>query len=163
MTKLCAQNINYSIYNGHTFFRHNSAIFWPIRLKFFLGTQETIIYRFAMRNHDLDAFWKKFNFWRENGHGRHAGAKGSWASRPDQKIGSSGGTLRWTVISEKSFRKFRARTPSLNFGKVAANAKNCGKLWDKKKLRKVAENGESCNTTTTTTILCSWSLPFFIS
>ena len=59
-----------------------------------------------MRNHDLDAFLKKINFWRENGRGRHAGAKGSRASRPDQKVGSLGGTFGSTVISEKSFRKY---------------------------------------------------------
>ena len=49
-------------------------------------------------------FRKKFNFWRENGRGRHAGAKGSRGSRPDQKVGSSGGIFWSTVISEKSFR-----------------------------------------------------------
>ena len=52
------QNINYSIY-GHTFFDHNLAIFCPIGLKFFLVTQETIIYRLVMRNCDFDAFFGK--------------------------------------------------------------------------------------------------------
>ena len=47
---------------------------------------ETIIYRLVMRNYDLGTFSKKFNFWRENGRGRHAGAKGSRASRPDRKL-----------------------------------------------------------------------------
>ena len=35
---------------GHTFFGHNSAIFWLIKLKFRMVTQETIIYRLTMRN-----------------------------------------------------------------------------------------------------------------
>ena len=40
---------NYSIY-GHTFFGHNSAIFWPIGLKCFVGTKETIIYWLLVSN-----------------------------------------------------------------------------------------------------------------
>ena len=43
------QKANYSIY-GHTFFGHNSAIFGTIGLKFFMGTQVTIIYRLLFRN-----------------------------------------------------------------------------------------------------------------
>ena len=35
---------------GHTFFGHNSAISGPIRLKFFMGVQETIIYVLVMSN-----------------------------------------------------------------------------------------------------------------
>ena len=73
----------------------------------FLGTQETIIYRIVMRNHYLDAFLKKLNFWREIGRGRLAGAKGSRALRP-QKVGPLSGTFGSTVISGKSFRKFKA-------------------------------------------------------
>ena len=58
-------------------------------MKIVLGIQKTIIYRLVMINHDLDAFLKKISFWRENGRGRQAGAKGYRASRPDQKVGSS--------------------------------------------------------------------------
>ena len=61
MGQNCPQNTNYYIY-GHTFFGHNSAILWPIGLKCFLGAQETIIYRWVMRNHDLDTFLKKSIF-----------------------------------------------------------------------------------------------------
>ena len=68
--------------------------------EFFFGT---IIYRLVMRNHDLDSFSEKFKFWRENGRGRHAGARGSRASRPDQKVAQSGGTFGSTVILEKCF------------------------------------------------------------
>ena len=57
-----------------------------------------------MRNNDLDAFLKNSIFGGENGCGRHAGAKGSRALRPDQKFGSSGGTFGSTVISEKNLR-----------------------------------------------------------
>ena len=75
----------------------------------FLVTQETIIYRLVIENHDSEAFLKKtINFWWENGRGRHAGAKGSRASRHDQNVGPSGGTFGSTAISEKYFRKFRA-------------------------------------------------------
>ena len=42
-------------------------------------------------------FWRFFEknayFWRENGRGRHAGAKGSGASRPDQNVDSRGGVF----------------------------------------------------------------------
>ena len=55
------QNINYSTY-GHTFFGHNSSIFLSNRAAFFLVTQETIIYRLMMRNHDFDAFLEKIVF-----------------------------------------------------------------------------------------------------
>ena len=41
---------------GYRFLGYNSAIFWPIELKFMMGTQETIIYR--LRNHDFDDFMK---------------------------------------------------------------------------------------------------------
>ena len=37
-----SKNTNYSIY-GHTFSGYNSAIFCPIGLKLFVGTQGTII------------------------------------------------------------------------------------------------------------------------
>ena len=56
-----------------------------------------------MGNHDLDAFLKKINFWRENERGRHAGAKGFRASKPDQKVDTIGGTFGLTVISENVF------------------------------------------------------------
>ena len=46
-----------------------------------METKETIIYRLAMRNDDFDAYLK-----RENGCGRHAGAEGSGALRPDLKV-----------------------------------------------------------------------------
>ena len=51
------------------------------------GTQETIIYRLVMRNHDLDAFYKTKIVGGEKGRGHHAGAKVSRASRPNQKVG----------------------------------------------------------------------------
>ena len=40
------------------FFGHISAIFWPIGLKLFMVTKETIIYRLSMtmRIHGFDAF-----------------------------------------------------------------------------------------------------------
>ena len=53
-------------------------------------------------------FWKISNFWRENGRGRHRGAKGSGASRPDQKVGPLGQSFGSTVNSKTWFQKFRA-------------------------------------------------------
>ena len=82
-------NINYSMYQGHTFIGHNSAIFCPIEL-IFLVTQEILM-----------LFWKKSNFWRENGRGRHRGVKGSGASSPDQKVGPLGGPFGSTAITKK--------------------------------------------------------------
>ena len=75
----------------------------------FFGTQETIMYRLVMRNHDFDAFFEKnINFWRKNGRGHHAGAEGSRVSRPDQKVGPLDGTFGSTVISKNVFNKSRA-------------------------------------------------------
>ena len=42
---------------GQTFFGHNSAIFEPIGLKLFIGTQKTIIYRLVVRNPSYDVFF----------------------------------------------------------------------------------------------------------
>ena len=66
-------------------------------------TQQTIIYRLVMTNHDFDVLMKKSHFWRDNGRGRHAGAKGSGASRPKQKVGPLGGTFGSIVISKTVF------------------------------------------------------------
>ena len=38
---------------------HVLIFYWLIALKSFMGTQETIIYRLVMRNHDFDTFLKK--------------------------------------------------------------------------------------------------------
>ena len=61
---------------GHTFFGHNSTIFGQIELKFFMGVQETIIYRLVMRNLRNDAYFLIFDFLghfgRENGRVHHA-------------------------------------------------------------------------------------------
>ena len=84
---------------GHAFFGHNSGIVgqWSRRflscgLKFFIGVQETIIYRLAMRNPSYDTFFN-FDFWSTlagkwawatRHHPRHLWAG---ASEPDQKVG----------------------------------------------------------------------------
>ena len=41
---------------GHAFFGHHSAIFGLIGLTFFMGAQETIIYRLMMRNTSYGAY-----------------------------------------------------------------------------------------------------------
>ena len=71
-------------------------------------TQETIIYRLVVRNNDFDAFFERsLSFWRENGRGRHGGAKGPGASRPDQKFGPVARPFGSIVISKTCFQNFR--------------------------------------------------------
>ena len=70
-------------------FGHNSTIFWLIGLKLFMVSHEIIVYRLMKRNYD---------FGRENGRGRHTGAKWSRALRPDQKFGLLGGSFGSTNI-----------------------------------------------------------------
>ena len=48
---------------GHTFFGHNSAVFGSIKLQFFEGAHETIIYRLIMRNQDYEACFSFFILW----------------------------------------------------------------------------------------------------
>ena len=55
-----------------------------------------------MRNYYFDVFLKKSCFWRGTGHGRHASAKGSGASRADQKAGPLSGPF-WLTLSQKMF------------------------------------------------------------
>ena len=74
---------------AYSFFCYNPAIFWPIRLKFFMGTQETIIYRLVMRNYDFTAR----------------------ASRPDRKVVPLGGTFESTVISKNRLKKLGPEHP----------------------------------------------------
>ena len=51
MGQKVSKNTNYSIYNRHTLFGHNSAIFGPNGLEFFMVTQETInIFQLFMKN-----------------------------------------------------------------------------------------------------------------
>ena len=104
------QNINYSIY-GHTFFGYNSAICCLIGQKLFLVTQETIIYRLVMRNHECDAFLKKILFLA----GKMGVAttvvpkpKGFGALRPNQKVGPLGEPFGSIVNLETCFQKFEA-------------------------------------------------------
>ena len=62
MGQKVSKNIYYSI-NGHALFGHNSAIFWPIGLKFFVRTRETIIYRLLVRNQCNGDQFQISNFW----------------------------------------------------------------------------------------------------
>ena len=94
----CPQNTNYSIF-GHTFFGHN--LLWEIR-------RLLCIYRLIMRNHDLEAFWKKLY-----GRSRHAGAEGSQVSKPDQKVGPMGVTFGW--VKKNSWPKQKKCWPPFTF------------------------------------------------
>ena len=69
-------------FDGHTFLGH----FLTYRAEIFFVTQKIMIYRLVTRNYDFDAFLEKSYFWRENGRFRHRGAKGSGASKPNQKV-----------------------------------------------------------------------------
>ena len=64
-----------------------------------------------MRNHNFDAFENYF-IWRENRRGHYGGAKGSGASRPDQKVGQLAGTFGSTVISKPCNQKLWPEPPS---------------------------------------------------
>ena len=51
---------------GHTFFGHYSAISGPIGLKYFMGVQDTIIYRLVMRIEKsklYNAYFSVLIFW----------------------------------------------------------------------------------------------------
>ena len=104
------QNNNYSIY-GHTFFGHTSAIFCPIGLKIFLVTQEIIIYRLAMVNHDLDTFfWKKTNVWRGKWAWPPRCRQRVWGLKTQRKSWPNGMTF-WVNRYVENLSKIRAWTP----------------------------------------------------
>ena len=73
----------------------------------FMVTQESIIYRLVMRNHDFDAFLKKSYLLRENGRGCHCGAKGIGAPGSNQRVGPLVGPYGSTTISKTCFQKNR--------------------------------------------------------
>ena len=90
-------------------------MFMPIMLKFFMVTQETIIYRLVMRNHDFYSY-----LWQENGRARKMGvaatlaAKGMGkASRHDQKVGRLSGPFGPTTIVKSCYRNSRLEPPPL--------------------------------------------------
>ena len=78
MSQKLTKNTNYSIY-GHTYFAHNSAIFWPNGLKFFVGTRDTIIYRLVKRNRGYDLNSKSSIF--------RPFLAGKWAWPPYRRLG----------------------------------------------------------------------------
>ena len=67
-----------------------------------------------MRNHDYDAFLEKSYFWRENGRGRHRGAKGSGTSILDQKLAHWVDLLGQPLSRKLVFKTFGPEPPSLN-------------------------------------------------
>ena len=75
---------------GHTIFDHNSAMFWPIVLKHFMGNQETIIYRLVVRNRCYDSYFSVLIFWATFG-GKMGVAttrapNGLWPPNPAKKL-----------------------------------------------------------------------------
>ena len=85
------------------------AIFWPIGREIFMGIQKTIIYRFVMRNHDLNAFLKK-----------NGGKMGVAATLASKGLGSQDPTkklaYRVKLLENRHLTKFRA-WPLLNITK----------------------------------------------
>ena len=76
---------------------------------FFMVTQETIIYRSEMRNHDFDAFFKKGPIVSgKMGVAATVAPKGlGSASRSEQKVGALVEPFRSIVILKTCFHKFR--------------------------------------------------------
>ena len=70
----------------HKFFGHKSLILKQIELKFFMGAQETIIYRLVMKNPRclFSNFYFLGHFGVEMGH--QVRPLWSWASKPNQKV-----------------------------------------------------------------------------
>ena len=84
------------------------------RAEFLMETHKTIIYRLVIRNDDFDAFLETISyFWRENGRFRHAGAKESGASRPNQKVGPLDGPFRSNFILKTVFKNSGPEPPPL--------------------------------------------------
>ena len=100
---------------GHTFFGYISANFRPIKLKFHMATQESIIYRLMMRNQRKDLLFKNSKFlvliWPQKGRGPTLCHKGDRNSGPNQKVCQWYGPSRSHIISKSCFQKFSTWTP----------------------------------------------------
>ena len=83
-----------------------TQLFLSDRAKMFMVTQETIIYRLVVRNHNNETFLKVIVFF---GGKMGVGANGSGVSRPDQKVGPMDKPFGSTVISKTCFQNFRAK------------------------------------------------------
>ena len=112
MGQIVPQNTNYSIY-GHTFFGHNSAIFKLIWLKFFLGTQGTIIYRLVVKNHDFDAFLKKSIFSNKMGVAAMLAPTGLGLQDPTKKLAHQVKLLGQSLSQKNVFQNFGPEPPPL--------------------------------------------------
>ena len=93
-------------------------IWFPCIDTFFMVTQETIIYRLEVRNHDLMIF-EKIIFLAGKRAWLPWWCRKVWASTPDKKVSPVSGTFGSTVISKTCFQICRAWTPPpLRGGKV---------------------------------------------
>ena len=104
------QNINYSIY-GHMLLGHNSVIICSIGLKFFLVTQETIIYRLVMRNYDADAFLENHIFGGKMGVATTVAPKGLGPQVPTRKLAHWVEHLGQPLSLKLVFKKFGYEPP----------------------------------------------------
>ena len=66
-----------------------------------------------MGNHYFDVFFEKNHiFCGENGRGRHGSAKGSWVSRPDQKLAHWMDLLGQPLSRKTVFKNFEPEPPA---------------------------------------------------
>ena len=77
---------------GHTFFGHKSAIFRPIGLTTFLGTQETIFYRLVVRNGSYDTCFLFLILWATFG-----GKMGKATKYAPYRLGLQTRPKRWAL------------------------------------------------------------------
>ena len=92
---------------GHMFL----AIFWPIGLKMFMGTQETIIYRWVKRNPSYHDYFQILIFWA----GRWAWSSHRpirvWGLKTQPKRWPTGRTFWVNCYLENMFLKFSGLNP----------------------------------------------------
>ena len=86
-------------------------IIWLIKLKFYMKTQETIIYQLMIRNRGYGTYLKKMNFWALERAWPHPSPL---TSRPDQKVSPWHGDCGQLIISKSCFQKNRAESPLNN-------------------------------------------------
>ena len=96
---------------GHTFFDHNSVIFWPIKLKFHMATQETIIYRLVLKNLDQDRYFQISDFgvliWPKKGRGSTLSHKGLGPQDPTKKLAQGMELLDHVLSQNHASKNFR--------------------------------------------------------
>ena len=100
---------------GHTFFGYISANFRPIKLKFHMATQGTIIYRLMMRNLGYDLIFKFLDFWAliwpQKGCGPTLWVKGPGTQDPTKKLAYGMELLGYILSQNHVSKNFRPEPP----------------------------------------------------